>query len=97
MSKKNNRIAMDVVTLVGGSGTATWRDPDTALGSAIVTIELEYTPQFVWATRTTAGTQTNTQLTFSAITATGCTITSSSVFDTGVYRVYAVCRAEDFG
>lgn len=97
MGVKNNRIAMDVVTLAAGVATVTWKDPDTELGSTPVTIELEYAPHFVWWIRTTDSGTSNVQLTISAITARGCTVTSSSTQDTGTYRVYAVCRAEDFG
>ena len=54
MAVRKNRIGADTVTLVAGSGTVTWKDPDTVLGTQ-VTIQLEYAPTFVWYVRTTAG------------------------------------------
>ncbi len=101
MVVRKNRIAVALGTMVAGTIAVTWKDPDTVDGSSPVTIQLEYAPTFYWVQRSgayggTGGVAANAgDLTISAVTANGCTITSSNVADTGAVRVYAVVRQED--
>lgn len=103
------RKAVADVTLVAGTVAVTWQDPDTVGdppggGTGPVTIELDQKPWFVWCTLLTAGGLIGIP-NITAVSVTGCTLTSiwpggaptdTMVGDTSTYRVYAVCRAEDF-
>jgi hypothetical protein len=100
MLRRKNRIAMATGTLVAGTLAVTWKDPDTIDGTQ-VTIELAYDPSFFWVQRAGAyggagGIAANAgDLTMSAVTKNGCTVTSANAADTGGFRVFAVCRQED--
>ena len=105
MGAKQCRIAIADGTLVSGVLAFTWKDPDTIDGTEI-TVQLEYAPKFYWVERTGAnGSVTLGILTVTAITANGGTVTSlilgtpasTQTADVSTFRVFAVCRAEDFG
>lgn len=92
---KRLRAAIAVVTLVGGTATANWLDPETALAVTTEQIQLEYVPDIVWGAVTTpAGTPGTLSY---AWTANGVTVTSSSGTDTSTVRVYALCKFADVG
>jgi len=97
MGARRLRIAVATVNLVGGAGTAPWLDPDK-LGGAGVRIQLEYAPVFVWwmVTNLNGGAPGFLSLAAPA-TASEVSIQSSNAGDVSTVRVYAVCRAEDFG
>lgn len=101
MPIRKNRIAVATGTLVAGTLAVTWKDPDTIDGTTPVQIELDYAPTFYWPTRAGAyagagGVAANAgDLTITAVTAKGCTVTSSNAADTGGFRVYAICRQGD--
>lgn len=92
---RGNRVAIAIGTLVGGTVTLTWKDPDTVDGVSPVQVELELVPKVFWVQRISNGASPgHLRLT---VTKTGCTVTSSDGADTGQVRVYAVCRASDLG
>lgn len=98
---RKNRIAVATGTLVGGTADVTWKDPDTIEAASPTQIELSYAPSFFWVQRAGAyggagGVAADAgDLTISALTVNGCTVTSSDAQDTGAFRVFAVCRQGD--
>ena len=60
-------------------------------------VELEYAPTFWWHQRVNSfAANAQGELTV-AVTKQGCTVVSSNPGDAALVRVYAVCRAGDFG
>lgn len=88
-----NRIAVAAGTLVAGTLTVTWKDPDTVDGTAPVPVVLDHIPKIFWVQRITEGAAPG--FLRMTVTASGCTITSSNGADVGQVRAYAICRAAD--
>jgi curli biogenesis system outer membrane secretion channel CsgG len=90
------RKAIGYVSLTAGSGTITWYDPATINNASPTAITLEYAPNVTWHQRTALG-GTLGNITITAITKTGCTVSSSSGSDTSTIRVYAAVNMDDLG
>lgn len=95
MQIRKLRVAVATGTMVAGTIAVTWSDPDTVDGSSPVTIQLTRAPTFYWAQRTSAGGGAQGALRVTAVTANGCTVTSSEGTDTGAVRVYAIVSQDD--
>lgn len=102
MQNRRLRIAVGTGTMVAGTCAIVWKDPDTIDAGSPTTIELEYAPTFRFVQREGAyggagGVAANAgDLTITAVTVNGCTVTSSNAADTGGVRVTAIVRGADF-
>jgi hypothetical protein len=88
-------MGVALVTLSGGTGTGTWRDPDLTEASSAGAIVLEHTPQHCIADRRTGGTSSNWGALAVTPSQTGVTVTSSNGSDAGTVRVIGICNLND--
>lgn len=95
---KRLRAGIAKVQMEGGTGTATWLDPETADAPNTETIELEYDPGWFQVTTVVAGASAGAWFIAPGnITKNGVTISNGNVLDVSLYRVMALCKIADVG